>query len=86
MEPDRNRRHSRGGSDRDGALPAGAGQRRRLLDLNKAKGFGQKLAAFKGFRIKELVPEFPGVGEPRPPRMVGAEQGAVDAGRPDSGP
>ena len=62
-----------GGSDTTSDVPIAVNPRlrRRLLDLNKARSFGQKLAAFKGFRIKELVPEFPGVGEPRTGKAMG---------------
>jgi len=62
-----------GGSDTTSDVPIAVNPRlrRRLLDLNKAKAFGQKLAAFKGFRFKELVPEFPGVGEPRTGKAMG---------------
>ena len=37
----------------------------RLLDAQKAKGFGNKLKAFKGFSPAELVPQAPSVAEPR---------------------
>jgi acetyl-CoA C-acetyltransferase len=43
----------------------------RLLDLNMARSFGQRLAAFKGFSPRELKPEFPGVGEPRTGKSMG---------------
>ncbi len=36
-----------------------------------AKTLGQKLAAFTGFRLSELKPEFPGVAEPRTGKSMG---------------
>lgn len=61
----------------DSAIAAGADsisdapltfQRRlakRLVGLSRAKSFGEKLAAFKGFGPSELAPVPPGTGEPR---------------------
>lgn len=38
---------------------------RRLIAVNAAKTFGQRLKAFKGFSLKELAPVPPSNGEPR---------------------
>ena len=37
----------------------------RLVQVQQAKSLGQKLAAFKGFSLKELAPQPPSVAEPR---------------------
>ena len=37
----------------------------RLMELNKAKSFGQRLKAFKGFSLSELAPQPPRNSEPR---------------------
>ncbi len=37
----------------------------RLVQMTRAKGFGQKLAAFKGFSPGELAPQPPSTSEPR---------------------
>lgn len=62
-----------GGSDTTSDVPIAVNRalRRRLLDLNRARSFGQRLKAFKGFSLRELKPEFPGVGEPRTGRSMG---------------
>ena len=62
-----------GGSDTTSDVPIAVSRalRRRLLDLNRAKTFGQRLKAFKGFSFRELKPEFPGVGEPRTGKSMG---------------
>ena len=62
-----------GGSDTTSDVPIAVNKRlrRRLLDLNMARSFGARLKAFKGFRFKELTPEFPGVGEPRTGKSMG---------------
>ena len=62
-----------GGSDTTSDVPIAVSKRfrRRLLDLNMAKSGGQRLAAFKGFSMRELAPEFPGVGEPRTGKSMG---------------
>jgi acetyl-CoA C-acetyltransferase len=63
-----------GGSDTTSDVPIAVSPRlrRRLLDANMAKGFGQKLGAMlKGFSLSELKPEFPGVGEPRTGKSMG---------------
>ena len=62
-----------GGSDTTSDVPIVVGKRlrRRLLDANMAKTFGQRLKAFKGFKFREFKPEFPGVGEPRTGKSMG---------------
>lgn len=62
-----------GGSDTTSDVPIVYGKtlRQRLLRAAAAKTFGQKLAAFKGFRPSELKPEFPGVAEPRTGKSMG---------------
>ncbi|HEX2081949.1 MAG TPA: acetyl-CoA C-acyltransferase, partial [Xanthomonadaceae bacterium] len=45
--------------------------RRRLLEAARAKTPRDKLAAFKGFHLRELKPEFPGVAEPRTGKSMG---------------
>ncbi len=37
----------------------------RLIELNNARTTGQKIKAFKGFSVKELLPKLPAVKEPR---------------------
>jgi acetyl-CoA C-acetyltransferase len=62
-----------GGSDTTSDVPIVVGKRlrRRLLDANMAKTGGQRLRAFKGFGFREIVPEFPGVAEPRTGKSMG---------------
>jgi acetyl-CoA C-acetyltransferase len=62
-----------GGSDTTSDVPIVVGKRlrRRLLDANMARSFGQRLKAFKGFKFREFKPEFPGVGEPRTGKSMG---------------
>jgi len=62
-----------GGSDTTSDVPIAVNPklRRRLLDLNRARSFGERLKAFKGFSFSELKPEFPGVGEPRTGKSMG---------------
>jgi len=62
-----------GGSDTTSDVPIVYGDkfRRRLLSMARAKSFGQKLAAFKGFGFGELKPSFPGVAEPRTGKSMG---------------
>ena len=62
-----------GGSDTTSDVPIVYGQtfRRRLLKAARAKTFGERLAAFKGFHPRELKPEFPGVAEPRTGKSMG---------------
>ena len=45
--------------------------RRRLLQAARAKTTRDKLAAFKGFHLRELKPDFPGVAEPRTGKSMG---------------
>jgi len=49
----------------------GQALRRRLLQAARAKTNKDKLAAFKGFHLRELKPEFPGVMEPRTGKSMG---------------
>ncbi|MGJ4730848.1 acetyl-CoA C-acetyltransferase [Luteimonas sp. SDU101] len=62
-----------GGSDTTSDVPIvyGRSLRRRLLAANAAKTTKDKLAAFKGFRLRELKPDFPGVAEPRTGKSMG---------------
>lgn len=62
-----------GGSDTTSDVPIVYGQklRRRLLRAAAAKSTKDKLAAFKGFRLRELKPDFPGVAEPRTGKSMG---------------
>ncbi|MFD0739579.1 acetyl-CoA C-acetyltransferase [Lysobacter koreensis] len=62
-----------GGSDTTSDVPIVYGQklRRRLLAANAAKTPRDKLAAFKGFSLRELKPDFPGVAEPRTGKSMG---------------
>jgi acetyl-CoA C-acetyltransferase len=63
-----------GGSDTTSDVPIvyGKALRARLLKAAAGKSLGQKLAAFKGFRLSELKPDFPGVAEPRTGKSMGA--------------
>jgi acetyl-CoA C-acetyltransferase len=62
-----------GGSDTTSDVPIVYGQslRRRLLQAARAKTTKEKLSAFKGFHLRELKPEFPGVIEPRTGKSMG---------------
>ena len=62
-----------GGSDTTSDVPIVYGQklRRRLLAAAAAKTTKDKLAAFKGFSLRELKPDFPGVAEPRTGKSMG---------------
>ncbi|HIY70289.1 MAG TPA: acetyl-CoA C-acetyltransferase [Candidatus Luteimonas excrementigallinarum] len=62
-----------GGSDTTSDVPIVYGQklRRRLLAAAAAKTTKDKLAAFRGFRLRELKPDFPGVAEPRTGKSMG---------------
>jgi acetyl-CoA C-acetyltransferase len=63
-----------GGSDTTSDVPIAVNPRlrRRLLDLNRARSFGERVgAAVKGFSFGELKPEFPGVAEPRTGKSMG---------------
>ncbi|WP_394539193.1 acetyl-CoA C-acetyltransferase [Lysobacter enzymogenes] len=62
-----------GGSDTTSDVPIvyGKSLRRRLLTAARAKTTKDKIAAFKGFHLRELKPEFPGVAEPRTGKSMG---------------
>ena len=62
-----------GGSDTTSDVPIVYGQslRRRLLLAARGKTFKDKAIAFKGFRLRELKPDFPGVAEPRTGKSMG---------------
>lgn len=62
-----------GGSDTTSDVPIvyGKSLRRRLLAANAAKAPRDRLAQFRGFRLRELKPEFPGVAEPRTGKSMG---------------
>jgi acetyl-CoA C-acetyltransferase len=63
-----------GGSDTTSDVPIAVSKklRRRLLNANMAKSFGQRIGALlKGFSFSELKPEFPGVAEPRTGKSMG---------------
>src|SRR6218665_1653611 len=62
-----------GGSDTtsDVRIVYGKKLRARLLAANRAKSTRDKIAAFKGFKLSELKPDFPGVAEPRTGKSMG---------------
>ncbi|ULU26055.1 acetyl-CoA C-acetyltransferase [Dyella terrae] len=63
-----------GGSDTTSDVPIVLGERlrKRLLAMNRAKSWQDKLrAATQGFSLKELKPAFPGVAEPRTGMSMG---------------
>ena len=62
-----------GGSDTTSDVPIvfGKKMRARLIALSRARSFGEKLRAFRGFRFRELKPEAPGVAEPRTGKSMG---------------
>ncbi|ALN89318.1 MULTISPECIES: acetyl-CoA C-acetyltransferase [Lysobacter] len=62
-----------GGSDTTSDVPIvyGRSLRRRLLQAARARTTKDKIAAFKGFHLRELKPEFPGVAEPRTGKSMG---------------
>ncbi len=62
-----------GGSDTTSDVPIVYGKtfRRRLLAMAMAKTAKDKLRAFKGFNMRELKPDFPGVSEPRTGKSMG---------------
>jgi len=62
-----------GGADTTSDVPIVYGQslRRRLLAAHAAHSTQERLAKFKGFRLRELKPEFPGVTEPRTGKSMG---------------
>lgn len=49
----------------DSPIVFGDKMQHRLVALSRAKGFGDKLKAFRGFSLKELTPVAPSVNEPR---------------------
>jgi acetyl-CoA C-acetyltransferase len=62
------------GSDTTSDVPIVYGERlrKRLLSINRAKGWQDKLAAAtRGFSLSELKPSFPGVAEPRTGMSMG---------------
>ncbi|PKM05904.1 MAG: acetyl-CoA C-acyltransferase [Gammaproteobacteria bacterium HGW-Gammaproteobacteria-4] len=63
-----------GGSDTTSDVPIVVSRalRRHLLEAARARTFGARLAAFKGFSLSEIKPEFPGVAEPRTGKSMGA--------------
>ncbi len=63
-----------GGSDTTSDVPIVVSRKlsARLLALNRAKSFGARVsAALGGFGVRELVPDFPGVAEPRTGKSMG---------------
>jgi acetyl-CoA C-acetyltransferase len=63
-----------GGSDTtsDPPIAVSTRLRARLMAINRAKSLGQRIgAALKGFSPRELVPDFPGVAEPRTGKSMG---------------
>jgi acetyl-CoA C-acetyltransferase len=62
-----------GGSDTTSDVPIVYGQklRRRILAAAAARTTKDKLAQFKGFHLRELKPDFPGVAEPRTGKSMG---------------
>lgn len=62
-----------GGSDSASEVPLVLNQslNARLLAAARAKSFGERLRAFKGFRFGELKPVAPAVGEPRTGKSMG---------------
>ena len=56
----------------DAPIGVGEGLRKILLEANRAKTAGQRLAAFSKFRPKDLVPLIPGNNEPRTRLSMGA--------------
>jgi acetyl-CoA C-acetyltransferase len=62
-----------GGSDTTSDVPIvyGKALRQRLLAAAAAKSTRDKIAAFKGFSLRELKPDFPGVAEPRTGKSMG---------------
>jgi acetyl-CoA C-acetyltransferase len=62
-----------GGSDTTSDVPIVYGKklRARILEANRGKSFGDRLRAFRGFRLRELKPDFPGVAEPRTGKSMG---------------
>ena len=62
-----------GGSDTtsDAPIVFGKKMRARLIALNRARSIGERLRAFRGFRLGDLKPEAPGVAEPRTGKSMG---------------
>jgi len=62
-----------GGSDSTSDVPLVLNQAftRRMLDLSRARSMGDRLRAFKGFRLGELKPVSPMVSEPRTGKSMG---------------
>jgi acetyl-CoA C-acetyltransferase len=62
-----------GGVDTASDAPIGVGEglRKVLLEVNRAKTNGQKLAAFARLRPKDLIPLIPAVNEPRTKMSMG---------------
>ncbi|GAB3737262.1 acetyl-CoA C-acetyltransferase [Luteimonas pelagia] len=62
-----------GGSDSTSDVPIvyGKALRRRLLEANRARDWKARAGSFRGFSFRELVPEFPGVTEPRTGKSMG---------------
>ena len=62
-----------GGSDTTSDVPIVFRRKfaRRLLDTARARSFGERLRAWKGFGFGELAPDFPGVAEPRTGKSMG---------------
>ncbi len=61
------------GSDTTSDAPIVFGDklRKRLIKLSRAKTFAQKRKIFKGFKLRELAPKPPSVGEPRTGMSMG---------------
>ena len=62
-----------GGSDTTSDVPIVYGRRlrRRVLNAAMGKTTQERLRAFKGFHLRELKPDFPGVAEPRTGKSMG---------------
>ncbi len=62
-----------GGSDTTSDAPIVFPRRfaRRLVRMQAARSLGQRLAALKGFRPRELAPQAPNTGEPRTGKSMG---------------
>jgi len=62
-----------GGSDTtsDAPIVYGRALRQRLIKASLARSAGDRLRAFKGFRLSEMKPDFPGVAEPRTGKSMG---------------